>query len=304
MQSRAMPIILGLLGLVAFLGWSSIFVVNEREQAIVTRFGEISRIESEPGIYFKVPTTFVENVQFIDDRLLRFDLEDIRVQVSDGKFYDVDAFLVYSIEDARLFRQNITGGNLEFAEQRLRTRLDSALRQVYGLRGFEAALSEERAAMMKEVRDQLVSDARTLGIAIQDVRIRRTDLTPQVSSETYARMSAERLAEAEGLRARGRENAQRIRAIAQRQAVEITAEARRESEVIRGEGDAERNAIFADAFERDPEFFAFQRSLKAYENALRAGDTTYVLDPSSEFFQYFGQEQLGGRSPRIAAPGQ
>ena len=153
---------------------------------------------------------------------------------------------------------------MTLAEQRLRTRLDAALRRVYGLRGFEAALSEERASMMREVRDQLRPDATSLGLEIEDVRIRRTDLTQEVSQQTFDRMKAERLAEAERLRARGREAAQRIRARADREVVEIVAEARKELEILRGEGEAERNAVFADAFQRDPEFFEFYRSMNAY----------------------------------------
>ena len=235
MQGRIFPILIGTVVVLGLIAWSSVFVVNEREQAIVLRFGEIARIEQQPGLYFKVPTNFVETVLIIDRRHIRFDLDDLRVQVRDGRFYDVDAFVVYRITNPRLFRENISG-NIEFAEQRLRTRLDASLRRVYGQRGFESALSAERSAMMREVRDQLVADAENLGLSIIDVRIRRTDLTPQVSNETFARMSAERLAEAERIRARGRENAQRIRAIAQRTAVEITAEARRDGEILRGEG--------------------------------------------------------------------
>src|SRR5690606_3551238 len=153
-------------------------------------------------------------------------------------------------------------------EQRLRTRLEAALRGVYGRRGFEAALSEERSAMMREIAEILRPDASSLGIRIVDVRIRRTDLTAEVSQQTYERMKAERLAEAELLRARGREAAQRLRAVADRQVVEIVAAARRESEILRGEGEAERNAIFADAYTRDPEFFSFYRSMIAYTHAL------------------------------------
>ena len=290
MQIKPLPIILGIVALIGLLIWSAVFIVNEREQAIVLRFGEIARIEQEPGVYFKVPTSFVESVQIIEDRLLRLDMEDMRVQVRDGRFYDVDAFVAYRVTNPRLFRENISG-RLEFAEQRLRTRLDSALRSVYGQRGFESALSEERGAVMRGVRDQLVVDANNLGISIIDVRIRRTDLTPQVSNETFARMSAERLAEAEFIRARGRENAQRLRAIAQRQAVEISAEARRDAEILRGEGEAERNSIFAGAFTRDPEFFAFYRSLQAYEKSISQDDTSFVLTPDSEFFQYFSGQR-------------
>jgi membrane protease subunit HflC len=186
------------------------------------------------------------------------------VQVSGGKFYEVDAFVLYKITDAtKRFRETVSG-DLVSAESRLRTRLNSALRTVYGLRGFEAALSEERTSMMREVRDQLRPEAESLGLRIDDVRIRRTDLTQEVSQQTFERMKAERLAEAELIRARGNEAAQRIRAIADRQVVEIVSEAARDSEIIRGEGDGERNRIFAEAFSRDSEFFEFYRSMNAY----------------------------------------
>lgn len=285
------------------IAFSSFFIVNERQQAIVLRFGEIVDVKREPGIYFKAPFGFLDadTVQIIDDRLLRFDLDDIRVQVSGGKFYEVDAFVAFRIQDPRVFRQAVSG-DVQLAEQRLRTRLDAALRRVYGLRGFESALSEERASMMREVRDQLRPDATSLGLAIEDVRIRRTDLTQEVSQQTYDRMKAERLAEAERLRARGREAAQRIRARADREVVEIVAEANKESEILRGEGEAQRNGIFADAFQRDPAFFEFYRSMAAYSAALQNSGTTMVLSPDSEFFKYF-QDSTGGPAAPAPAPG-
>jgi modulator of FtsH protease HflC len=294
------------IAVVAIIAYNSFFVVNEREQAIVVRFGEIQDVKSEPGIFFKMPLALFEldNVQIIEDRLLRFDLDDIRVQVSGGKFYEVDAFVVYSIADARKFRSTV-GGDLSQAEARLRTRLDSALRRSYGVRGFEAALSEERAAMMREVAEQLRADAAQLGLAIEDVRIRRTDLTKEVSDQTYERMKAERLAEAELIRARGNEAAQRIRAVADRQVVEIEAEAQRESEILRGEGDAERNRVFAEAFNKDPEFFEFYRSMQAYSQALQNSGTTMVLSPNSDFFRFFENPQGAAKSqPGAAAPNQ
>lgn len=281
---------------ILFLIYSSIFVVNARQQAIVLRFGEIVDVKSEPGIYFKMPFSFfdADNVQMIENRVLRFDLDNIRVQVSGGKFYEVDAFIAYRISNPRVFRSAVSG-SVELAEQRLRTRLDAALRRVYGLRGFEAALSEERAEMMREVRDQMRPDATSLGLEIVDVRIRRTDLTQEVSQQTFERMKAERLAEAERLRARGNEAAQRIRARADREVVEIVAEAQREGEILRGEGDAERNAIFAGAYLRDPQFFDFYRSMSAYGTALNGDGTTMVLSPESEFFRFF-------RDPNQSAP--
>ncbi|HTV67438.1 MAG TPA: protease modulator HflC [Rhizobiaceae bacterium] len=301
-MANRLPIIGVFVAIILFLVYSSIFVVNEREQAIVLRFGEIVKVETEPGLYFKAPFAFFEadNVQIIEDRVMRFDLDDIRVQVSGGKFYEVDAFVAYRIKDAAVFRQAVSG-SIALAEQRLRTRLDAALRRVYGVRGFEAALSEERAAMMREVAVQLGPDATSLGLEIEDVKIRRTDLTAEVSQQTYDRMKAERLAEAERLRARGREAAQRIRARADREVVEIIAEARKESEILRGEGEAQRNATFAEAFQRDPEFFEFYRSMNAYSQALNPNGTTMVLSPESEFFRYF-RDPTGGAGGTAPAP--
>lgn len=283
------PIALVILGIIAFLGLNSFFVVNEREQAIVLRFGEIKRVETKPGLYFKLPFTMfeLETVQIVEDRLLRFDLEDITVQVSGGKFYQVDAFATYKISNASRFRGQVSG-QIRLAEDRLRTRLDAALRKSYGLRGFEAALSEERADMMREVRDELRPAANELGIQIEDVRIIRTDLTKEVSEQTYNRMTAERLAEAERLRARGSEAARRIRARADREVVEIKAAAERDGQILRGEGEGERNKIFAEAFNRDPEFFEFYRSMFSYKQALEKSGTTMVLSPDSDFFKYFG----------------
>lgn len=300
-MGNRLPFIAVIVAILLFLGWSSIFVVNERQQAIVLRFGEIVDVKTEPGIYFKAPFAFLEadNVQLIEDRVMRFDLDDIRVQVSGGRFYEVDAFVAYRISDPRRFRLAVSG-SIPLAEQRLRTRLDAALRRVYGLRGFEAALSEERSSMMVEVAQQLRPDATSLGLSIEDVRIRRTDLTQEVSQQTYERMKAERLAEAERLRARGREAAQRIRARADREVVEIIAAAQRESEILRGEGEAERNAVFADAFSRDQEFFEFYRSMAAYSSSLRGSGTTMLLSPDSEFFRFFGNAT--GRAAQPAAP--
>jgi modulator of FtsH protease HflC len=271
--------------------FSSLFIVNEREQAIVTRFGEITREIRDPGIYFKIPTDIVESVQIIDKRILRYDLERIRLQVSGGQFYVVDAFITYRIDDPTRFRQSVLG-SLQLAEQRIATRFESALRGVYGLREFDAALSEQRAEMMRDARDLVAADMVELGITVVDVRILVTDLTPEVSAQTYERMRAERLAEAALLRARGQEQAQTLRAIADRQAVEIVSAANRDSEIIRGQGDAERSRLFAEAYSQDSVFFEFYRSLESYRNALSDGNTTMLLTPDSEFFRYFGAQGL------------
>jgi modulator of FtsH protease HflC len=301
-MNNRLPYILIACGVLLMIVYSSVFVVNERQQAIVVRFGQIQDVKTEPGLYFKLPFAFMDadRVQYVEDQALRFDLDNIRVQVSGGKFYEVDAFVVYRIADPRRFRQ-VVSGDRESAESRLRTRLDASLRRVYGLRGFESALSEERASMMREVRADLKADAESLGINIEDVRIRRTDLTQEVSQQTFDRMKAERLAEAELIRARGNEEGQRRRAIADRQVVEFVAEAQRDSEILRGEGEAERTAIFADAFTRDPRFFEFYRSMNAYEAAIGSPETMLVLSPDSEFFRYFNSSE-GASVPPAPEP--
>lgn len=296
-MNRLIIVIVALV-IAAYVLLSSIFIVNEREQAIVMRFGEITREIREPGLYFKVPTDFVEQVQYIDKRLLRYDLERIRLQVSGGQFYIVDAFITYRIVDPIAFRQSVLGSE-QLAEQRIATRFESALRAVYGLREFDAALSEQRAEMMREARDLVAADMVELGIEVVDVRILVTDLTPEVSAQTFERMQAERLAEAALIRARGQEQAQILRAIADRQAVEIVSAANRDSEIIRGEGDAERNRIFAEAFGQDESFFEFYRAMEAYRTALGDGSTTMLLSPNSAFFSQFGS---GGSLPALGEP--
>ena len=301
MQNRL--IIIGVVVIAAlYVFFSSIYVVNEREQAIVTRFGQITDVRTDPGIYFKIPTDFVDRVQIIEDRLLRYDIANMRVQVSGNAFYQVDAFLTYRIADARLFRQRATG-QLSVVEDRIGANLDSALRQVYAAREFNAALSDQRAQMMQETRDLIRPDLAELGIDVVDVRILRTDLDQDVSATTFERMRAERLAEAALLRARGQEQAQSLRAIADRQAVEIVAAATRDAEIIRGTGDAERNRLFAAAYGQDREFFEFYRSMEAYRTAMRGENTTLVLSPDSAFFNYFGSGgELPPANPNLAPP--
>lgn len=302
MSNRLAALLIGFAALLLLI-YSSVFVVNERQQAIVVRFGQIQAVHTEPGLYFKLPFAFADadRVQYVEDQALRFDLDNIRVQVSGGKFYEVDAFVVYRITDARKFRETVSGDR-DSAEARLTTRLDASLRRVYGLRGFEAALSDARASMMQEVRDDLRTDAESLGITISDVRIRRTDLTQEVSQQTFDRMKAERLAEAELIRARGNEEGQRRRAIADRQVVELQAEAQRDSEILRGQGDAERNRIFGEAFARDEAFFEFYRSMRAYTGALSDKGTTMVLSPDSEFFRFFKNAEGVPPTTAPAAP--
>jgi membrane protease subunit HflC len=283
-----------ILGAIAILAYSSIFIVDEREKALVVRLGEITRTITEPGIYFKLP--FVDERVIIEDRMVFFESPDKTVQVVDGRRYQVDAITMIRVVDPQRFRET-ADASLTRARDRIETRLDAALRQTYGRRTFDAALSQDRAVMMREIRDQVKGEAASLGIDVVDVRIRRTDLMPEVLNDTYARMSAERLAEAAQLRAIGETQSIKIRAEADREAVELVSKSRRESEIIRGEGEGERNKVFADAFAKDPEFFSFYRSMQAYVKSLTTPGTTLVLKPDSEFFKYLGRETQAPQQP-------
>lgn len=273
---------------VLFLVYSAVFVVDEREKVLVTRFGEIQRVVNKPGLYFKTP--FVEDIVPIEDRLFFIQSNDKSVQVVDGRRYRVNTITVLRIADAIKFRETV-GASLAEARIRVATRIESALTQTYGRRTFTAALSKDRAAMMTEIRDAVRPAATSLGLEIVDVRIRKTDLMQDVLKQTYERMNAERFAEAAQLRAVGRTRGITIRAGADRAKVELVAKARRESEIIRGDGDAARNKVFANAFSRDPEFFAFYRSMKAYDKSLGGSGTTMVLSPKSQFFKFFGDSK-------------
>ena len=286
-----------------FFLWNSLFVVNEREQAVVLRFGQIQRVVTEPGLYFKMPFAFAnaDNVQMLPDRLLRSDINDLEVQVSGGARYVVDAFMVYKIEDARKFRNGVQGGSLDVAEQRLLTRFNSAIRATYGKRSFDAALSAARAEMMVEIRDQVRPEASALGISLEDIRISRTDLTSEVSENTYRRMAAERLTEAERLRAEGKVSARQIRASTERESSELVAGAKRDAAVLQGEGQAERSATLASVYGRNAEFFEFYRSMQAYKSALGDAGPSMVLSPNSEFFRYFKNDGATGATESVAA---
>ncbi len=286
---------------VLYLLFSSLYVVNVREQAIVMRFGKITDVKSEPGLYFKLPTSLIDTVQIVEDRLLRYDIANMNLQVNDGATYVVDAFLTYRIADPAKFRERAQG-SLDQAERRIATSFDAALRQVYGKRDFNDALSVKRQEMMLEARDLIRPGLAELGIDVTDVRIVRTDLDKPVQQTTFDRMSAERLAQAAAIRAGGQQAAQSLKAIADRQAVEIVAAANKDSEILRGEGDAQRSDIYAQAYGADPEFFNFYRSLQSYRTALGASGTTMVLSPDSEFFQYFKADTLNGTNPTPAAP--
>jgi membrane protease subunit HflC len=278
------------------LAWMSIFTVDARKKALVLRFGEVIRIIEEPGLYFKAP--FADEVIDIEGRTFMWSSDNKAVQVNDKQRYLVDTITLARISDAQKFRETV-GADLDLARARIETRLDAALRQTYGKRSFEAALSKDRDVMMREIRDQVKGEAETLGIDIVDVRIRRTDLMKEVLAATYERMKSERLAEAQDLRGKGNATNIRMKAEADRKAVEMVSDANRQSEIIRGEGDAERTRVFAEAYEKDAEFFAFYRSMQAYVNSLAGKGSTMILSPDSPFFKYFG---VGKREAEPATP--
>lgn len=287
--------------LLAVLFLSSVFVVDERQRALVLQFGQIRDVKEEPGIGFKVP--FIQQVVYYDDRILSLDTASLEVTPLDDRRLVVDAFARWRISDVERFRER-TGADGDFAitagQQRLQTVLNSALREVLGSVTSNTVLSADRVALMNQIRDQAARETLELGIEVVDVRIKRADLPEQNLEETFNRMRAEREREAEDERARGQEAALRVQSLADRTATELRSEAQRDSDIIRGEADAARNRIFANAFGQDPEFFAFYRSLTAYEQALQGQNSTLVISPDSEFFEYFGGDQIEG-SARAAA---
>ena len=263
---------------------SSIFIVDEREKALVLQFGQVRRVKEDPGLSFKIP--FIQEVVRYDDRILSLETQPLEVTPLDDRRLVVDAFARYRIVDVVRFREAVGVGGVRSAESRLERILNAATREVLGSVASNTVLSADRAALMGQIRDTAISEAENLGVAIIDVRLKRTDLPTQNLEATFARMRAERQREAADEIARGEEAAQKVRAQADRTQVEIVSEAQKQAEIARGEADAERNRIFADAFGKDPEFFKFYRSLNAYTEAFKSENTTFVIAPDGEFFEY------------------
>ena len=284
-------ILLGTLFLALIVVLSSMFIVDEREKALVLQFGQIKSVKEEPGLAFKLP--FIQEVVRYDDRIQSLDTDALEVTPLDDRRLVVDAFARWRISDVIQFRQAVGSGNIFAAEQRLQNILNAQLREVLGSVSSNTILSADRVGLMNRIRDGSIVQGRALGVEVIDVRIKRAELPTQNLTATFQRMEAERAREAADERARGREAAQRVRAQAARTAVELVSEAQRDSDIIRGEADAARNAIFAEAFGRDPEFFAFYRSLAAYENSLKGDNSTMVMSPDSEFFEYLKSDRLG-----------
>jgi modulator of FtsH protease HflC len=283
-----------LIAAVLLLVYMSFFIVNEKQKALVLRFGDINRVVDEPGLYFKMP--FTDAVTMVEDRALVWEMNDKPVQDIASQVYTVDAVTLVHIKDARKFRETL-GADIDQARNRIAARMDSALRQTYGRRSFDAALSSDRTVMMREIRDELRPEADLLGIEILDVRVRRTDLSDNVLADTYERMKSERNALAQDIRSKGLALKTQRNAETDRAYTVKVAEARKQSEILRGQGDAERNKVFAEAYQKDPEFFAFYRSMLAYGKSLGAEGTTLILDPKSDFFKYFGSQKDSGQVP-------
>ena len=277
-------ILLPVVGVIAVVAFFSIFIVKEVNQAIVLQFGDPKKIISKPGINFKLP--FIQNVVFLDKRILNLDAPPEEVIASDQKRLIVDAFARFQIVDPLKFY--ISVGNERVARSRLSTIINSRIRSVLGTQRLQTLLSEDRTKQMSLIQEGVNNEAEKFGIKIIDVRIKRADLPQANSDAIFARMQTERNREAKEFRAKGAEMAITITSTADKEVTVILAEAQKKSEIMKGEGDGKRNKIFADAFGQDPEFFAFYRAMQAYETALIGGETSLVLSPDSEFFKFFG----------------
>jgi membrane protease subunit HflC len=294
---RALPIlaVAGVVALVVIV--SSVFIVDEREEVIVTQFGQVRAVETEPGLAFKLP--FIQEVNRYDARIQSLDTAPLEVTPLDDRRLVVESFARWRIADVERFRLAVGqsgGAALRSGAQRLERIVTAETRGVLGTVTSDAILSVDRVALMARIRDAAFAEAQSLGIDVIDVRIKSAELPEQNLAATFGRMQAEREREAEDERARGREAATRIRSQAERTAVEIVSSAVRDAEIIRGEADAERNRVFAEAFGRDPEFFAFYRSLTAYERSLQGENSTLVISPDSQFFEYLQNDTAQPRN--------
>ena len=297
-----------IVGAIAFLivAAASMFTVDQTQNALVLRFGQPvpgRGLITKPGLHFKIP--FVENVVYLDNRILVVEAPKQEVLGSDSSRLDVDSFLRYRIVDPLKFYQTV--GSPERANAQLGFILNSAVRRVLGDATLTQIVRTDRAALMVKIRDEVNAEGARLGIAVVDVRIRHADLPPQISEKVYSRMQSERAREAAEFRAKGSETAQTTRAAADRDVVVLLGNAQRQADQTRGEGDAERNRIFAEAYGKDPDFFAFYRSMQAYEAGLKSADTRMVLNPKSDFFRFFGSAKgeaspaTGSSEPRAEA---
>lgn len=270
-----------------FTAAGSMFTVNETEQALVMQFGKEKEVVQEPGLNFKIP--FVQNVIFVDKRVLAVGTQREEVVTRDQKRLMVDSFARFQIINPLLYYQSF--GNINVALSRVETILNSQLRQILGREILTEIVSGERTNLMNTIKEQVNNETKSRGIEVIDVRIVRADLPEANSQKVFDRMRTQREQEAKEIRATGAEIAQRIQANANRERTVLIAEAKKDSEITRGTGDAEKNRIFADAFGKDPDFFSFYRSMQAYREAISDDDTTMVLSPDSEFFRFFDSQE-------------
>ncbi|HQS47750.1 MAG: protease modulator HflC [Rhizobiales bacterium 24-66-13] len=303
MKNPVLGGVLAVIAVVVLIGlYSSAFIVNQTQQALVLRLGDPLTPITSPGLHWKIP--FIDSVVYLDKRILDLENPSQEVIASDQKRLVVDAFARYRISNPLRFYQAV--GSIEAANSRLATVLNSSLRRVLGESTFTSVVRDDREGLMRRIAEQVNREASNFGIVVVDVRIRRADLPEANSQAVFQRMQTERQREAAEIRAQGAEAAQRLRSRAEREATIVVAEATSRGEQLRGQGDAERNAIFADAFGRDPDFFAFYRSMQAYEASLKPGDTRLLISPDSTFFRYFVDPfGNGGRpvpTPAAAAP--
>ena len=268
----------------ATLLYGSIYTVDEREKALVFRFGEIVRSDDMPGIHLKVP--FINNVRYFDARIQTMDAEPELYMTTEKKNLVVDSFVKWRVRNVPKYYVTV-GGLPTNTQARLAQRVNDSLRREFGRRNVQEVISGDRAEIMSVVRKAIDDEAKEIGIEVVDVRLKRVDLDPAVSERVYSRMEAERARVAKELRARGAEAAERIRADADRQREITVANAVKDAEILRGEGDAEATAIFADAFSKDSEFYRFYRSINAYQETFREKSDLLVVEPNSEFFRYF-----------------
>jgi len=288
MSEKKLKILLPIIGVLAFISYTTMFTVNEIQQAIILQFGDPKRVIQKAGLNFKIP--FVQNVVLLDKRILNLDAPSEEIIASDQKRLIVDAFARFKIKDPLKFY--ISVGNERVARSRLSTIINSRIRGVLGKEELATLVSKERARLMDKITEDVNAEASKLGIEIIDVRIKRADL-PQANSEAvYRRMQTERLREAKEFRAEGAEITQTVRSTADKEVNIILAEANKKSEILKGEGDGKRNKIFADAFGKDPNFFSFYRAMQSYEKSLIGGETSLILSPDSEFFRFFGKSGL------------
>jgi membrane protease subunit HflC len=290
-------ILLGVLAAAIFTASSTLFTVQQTQQVLITQFGEPRRVIQEPGLHWKLP--FIQSVITFDRRLLDFDAPGEEVILGDQRRLIVDSFTRYRITDPLRFFQTV-GATEAGIRARLNSIVTSSLRRVLGNEPLLSVLSTDRARIMGEIRRQVNEEARQFGIAVEDVRIRRADLPNENTQAILSRMQSERERVAREARAEGAEVAQRVRAGAERERTVLIAEAQAQADILRGQGEQEAIRIFAEAFQRDPAFFQFWRTMQAYREAFAEGDTRLVLTPDSEFFRYFRESPNGLQAPAPA----